>query len=153
MNQIVTQDNSYQKILGFKSMETAGLKLLPVLGIEAWKSQTGKLTSHSFLAYIIYIPVIFMVWVRCLPVLLISNDQEVRLLSKTWINMINHCLCRKKLRALFWAGEILKEEFSILEITMALATSGWMKLWPLTDFLCPRWFPTLTSRSALFLSM
>lgn len=35
-------------------------------------------------------------------------------------------------------GDPQRRVFCNIEITMALATSGWMKLWPLTDFLCPR---------------
>ena len=88
-----------------------------ILGIQAAKIHkvNEKLTSHSFLAYIIYIPVIFMVCVICL---LCFVDQQCPrdwgYLAKIWIIMINDCVCKKKLRALFWAGEILKEVISII---------------------------------------
>lgn len=35
-----------------------------------------------------------------------------------------------------------RSDFYNIEITIALDASGWMELWPLTNFLCPRRFYT-----------
>lgn len=74
MNQIITQDDEVTKRLqasrAWRQLTYKGFTTRAEIAACPWNqssqnSQSGKLTSHSFLAYIIYIPMIFMVWVRC----------------------------------------------------------------------------------------
>lgn len=116
------------------------LKLLPVLGIEGVKITNWK-AWHPTASWLILSTSQWSSWFESDSHLCFVDQEQFKIgLSKTWINMIKPLFVQEEL-IYDELGDPQRRVFCNIEITMALATSGWWNLAPYR-FPCPRWFPT-----------